>query len=48
MRAHTGRSGFPTVTSATLAAGTYDVVAFGRSTVTNAFTVARVVRVTVQ
>ena len=42
-------SGFTfTVTSANLAAGTYDLVAFGRSTVTNAFTVARVVRVTVQ
>ncbi len=42
-------SGFTfTVGSSNLAAGTYDIVAFGRSTVTNAFTVARVVRVTVQ
>ena len=37
-----------TVNSTNLAAGTYDVIVFGRSTVTNDFTVSRVVRVTVQ
>jgi hypothetical protein len=37
------------ITSASLTApGTYDLVAYGRSTVTGAFTVARAVRVTVQ
>ena len=42
-------SGFTfTVSGSNLAAGTYDIVPFGRSTVTNAFTVARVMRVTVQ
>lgn len=42
-------SGFSlTVDGSNLAAGTYDVIVFGRSTVTGGFTVARVVRVTVQ
>ncbi len=42
-------SGFSlTVNSTNLAAGSYNLVAFGRSTVTGSFTVARVVRVTVQ
>jgi len=43
-------SGFTfTVTSANLpAVGSHDLIVFGRSTVTNAFTVARVVRVNVQ
>jgi hypothetical protein len=36
------------VTTSNLPAGTYDLVVFGHSTVTNGFTVARVVRVTVQ
>jgi bacillolysin len=42
-------SGFSlTVSGANLVPGTYDVVVFGRSTVTAAFTVSRVVRVSVQ